>query len=253
VPGSRLAVFLQILFPLVVAPASAWAETVNCTPITAVPAVITVQGVYCLTGNLITSIATGSVIEIQTNNVALDLNGFKIGGLAAGTGTSAFGIHAANRQNITIRNGTIRGFRQAIALEDAGASQGHLVENIRADQNTEVGIQVGGSGNIVRNNQVVATGGTTLFGPDKNTYGIYVSGTGPRVLNNDVIDTVHVGAASSVAIYFASVTGGLAVDNRITSADFGVYFSGGTGKYRDNLTSGVVTPYGGGTSAGNNF
>src|SRR5450756_2016927 len=87
--------------------APAQAETVNCTAITALPAVITVQGIYCFTGDLTTAMTIGSAIDIQTNNVVLDLNGFKLGGLAAGPGTLASGIFANNRQNITIRNGTV--------------------------------------------------------------------------------------------------------------------------------------------------
>jgi hypothetical protein len=113
---------------------------VNCTPITVLPAVIIVQGIYCFTGHLATAITSGNAIDIQTNNVVLDLNGFKLGGLAAGLGTNAFGIRADNRQNITIKNGTIRGFLAAIVLIDAGTSQGHVVEDMRADQNTFVGI-----------------------------------------------------------------------------------------------------------------
>src|SRR5450759_953036 len=115
--------------------APAQAETMNCTPSTALPAVITVQGIYCFTADLATAMTSGNAIDIQTSNVVLDLNGFKLGGLAAGPGTSAFGIHAFDRQNITIRNGTIRGFRQAIVLDDSGTSEGHLVEDIRADHN----------------------------------------------------------------------------------------------------------------------
>jgi hypothetical protein len=42
------------------------------------------------------------------------------------------------------------------------------------------------------------------------------------------------------------------VNNRITDADLGIDFALGTGKYRDNLTFGVTTPYNGGTNAGNN-
>ena len=38
----------------------AHAETTNCTAITSLPAVITSQGVYCFTGNLSTSMTTGS-------------------------------------------------------------------------------------------------------------------------------------------------------------------------------------------------
>jgi hypothetical protein len=249
---AKLVALPLVVLVLVLADFEARAETVNCTAINVLPAVIAVQGVYCLKGNLVTGMTSGNAIDIQTNNVVLDLNGFKLGGLSAGFGTNTFGIYAINRQNITIRNGTIRGFRQAVVLLDSGASQGHLVEGIRADQNTEVGIQVGGSGNIVRNNQVVSTGGTTIFGANSHAYGIYVAGAGPRVLNNDVVGTKGKGFGFGVAIGFTdTAAGGLAVNNRISDADYGIVFNG-TGKYRDNLTFSVGVPFFDGTDAGNN-
>ena len=110
------------LVPVVVAPAvvlgaaAARAETTQCTPVTGLPAVITVQGIYCLTGDLSTAITSGNAIEIATNNVILDLNGYKIGGLAAGPGTMANGIMAFGRQNVTIKNGTM--LWEGIHLED---------------------------------------------------------------------------------------------------------------------------------------
>src|SRR5712691_1804649 len=103
--ATRSAVLL-VLLALVLGAAPARAETVACTPITALPAVITGQGIYCFTGHLSTAMTSGNAIDIQTNNVVLDLNGFKLGGLAAGLGTFAVGIHAIDRQNITIKNGT---------------------------------------------------------------------------------------------------------------------------------------------------
>ena len=251
---AKLAASLLVLLALVLGAAPARAETVNCTHITALPAVITVPGVYCLTGNLATPMTSGHAIDIQTNNVVLDLNGFILGGLAAGLGTTTDGVFASDRQNITITNGTISGFATAIRLQDSGASQGHVVENIRAVQNRATGVFVQGTGNIVRNNQVVATGGTTTYGTNVGATGIWVGGAGPRVLNNDVINTVKQGTGVARGIYFSGATGGLAVNNRITVADLGIGFStvGGTGKYRDTLTFGVTTPFTGGTDAGNN-
>ena len=230
------------------------AETVTCTPITALPAVITVQGIYCFTGDLSAASTGGTIpaIDIQTNNVVLDLNGFKLGGLGVGPGTNETGIRVSNRQNVTIKNGTVRGFLYGIVLDDGGASQGHLVEDIRADQNTYFGLYVVGTGNIVRNNQVVATGGSTAFGPNASAFGIYVSGSGSRVLNNDVINTLKQGAGIARGIFIQTMSGGMAVNNRITGADRGIEFDASTGKYRDNLTFGVATPFTLGTDAGNN-
>ena len=228
------------------------AETVKCTAITALPAVINFPGVYCFTGTLSTAMTSGNAIVIASNDVVLDLNGFTLDGSAAGTGTTATGIIAGNRRYITIKNGTVRGFLTGIALVDTGRSQANVVEDIRALQNRLTGIQVDGRGNLIRNNLVVITGGATCCGPGLPAVGISAGGVGPRVLNNDVIDTTSPGDVGSRAIDFPSTVGGLAVNNRITNADTSIHYDlGSTGKYRDNLTfdaGGVV----GGTNAGNN-
>ena len=249
---AKLVASLLVLLAWFLTAVPASAETVNCTAITALPAVITVQGIYCFTGDLSTAITSGIAIDIQTNNVILDLNGFKLGGLAAGLGTQAIGIHASDRQNITIKNGTIRGFFKGIFLDDSGPSQGHVVEDIRADQNTSEGMEVRGSGNIIRTNQVVATGGSTVFAGDVSAVGIFVTGTGPRVLNNNVITVTKQGSGVAWGILLSPANGGLVVNNRITGADRGIEYFTSTGKYRDNITSGVTIPFTGGTNIGNN-
>jgi hypothetical protein len=135
-----------------------------------------------------------------------------------------------------------------------------------------------GLGNIIRNNQVVSTGGAT-----DNVYGILARGSGARVLNNDVIETraqsghfalgieVYNGDGAVVEknrvgnsslgpgisygiIVYPPYTNALVSDDCVTIMDHGVayYGSPSTGKYRDNLTSGVTFPYEGGTDAGGN-
>ena len=249
----KFAATLPILLALLLSVAPARAETVNCTAITTLPAAITEQGSYCFTGHLSTSITSGIAIEIRANNVVLDLNGFNLDGFAAGARTFAYGIVGLNVQNITIKNGTIRGFFTGIWLADTELSPGQVVENIRAEQNTYTGIKVEGLGAIVRNNQVLATGGSTIF---EDAFGISVLGNGTRVVNNDVIRTVKQGRGTSLGIIIFA-TGALAVNNRITEADIGIGFFvssviRSTGKYRDNLTFDVTTPYVNGTDAGNN-
>jgi hypothetical protein len=132
---------------------------------------------------------------------------------------------------------------------------------------------------VVRNNQVVSTTGTTAFGANADVFGIRIGGAGSRCLNNDVTDSVGVGAGTGYAIYLAGAAGSviernrlgnalagassgvvidggpdaLVVNNTVASMSEGVeYASGATGKYRDNLTTGVAVPYLGGTDAGNN-
>ena len=273
-----------VLLTLLLAAPGAWAETIDCTAITTLPTVITVQGIYCLTGDLATSMTSGAAIYINTNNVTIDLNGWKLGGLAAGAGTQAKGIYAFQRKNITIRNGTIRGFVRGIYLQDNSpytTSQGHLIEDIRADKNTLSGIWVEGRSSIVRRNQVVDTGGSTVFG---NAYGITLYGPGVRALINDIsgtaatfsgmasglylreangavaegnhIDDVRSGTGPIYGLQFYNSSDVLAVRNRITGTNNGIYYSaasgGSTGKYMDNLTSNVATPFFGGTPVGTN-
>src|SRR5262245_38126235 len=242
---ANLAAALLVVLAVALGAAPARAETVNCTPITSLPAVITVQGVYCLKGDLSTAITSGNAIAIQTNNVTLDLNGFKLGGDAAGLGTQTFGIYPLDRQNITIKNGTVRGFYWGILLEGLGGG-GHVVEDIRADQNTVVGIQVDGQGTVVRNNLIVKTGGTTTLGANANATGILVRGQFPRVLNNDVILTTSKGTGIARGIFFIDVAAAFAVNNRITGPGIGIDFGAGAeNKFRDNLTNFIDTDYAG--------
>ena len=124
------------------------AETIDCTAITSLPYIITPQGIYCLTGNLSTSMTSGNAITINTNNVTLDLNGYKLGGLGAGDSTFATGIFAAERKNITIKNGIVRGFFRGIFIASNPPytnSAGHKIKGILADQNKH------DNGNQVRN------------------------------------------------------------------------------------------------------
>ena len=188
------------------------AETINCTAITSLPVTITVQGIYCLTADLGTSISSGNAITIATNNVTIDMNGHKLGGLAAGSGTTAIGIYALNRTNISLKNGTVRGFSAGVSLDasvgNVSGGGGHLLENLRADFNFRTGLSVAGVGNIIRNNQVISTGGSTVT---SGSFGIQVYGLGARVLNNDVIGTTsQTGSASGLWVYGAP---GIVIEN----------------------------------------
>jgi hypothetical protein len=251
-----------------------------CTVIPSLPHTITAQGRYCLDKNLATSVPSGAAITVASDFVTLDMRGFKIGGGGAGAGTMTYGVHARNRKNVIVKNGNIRGFRRAVFLEDdtpgLTASQGHLVENVRVDDNTEAGIWVMGPGSVVRRNMVVNTG---WAGTIADTFGILVDGAAARVLDNEVTDTVGTGAGSGRAIAVARANGAvieknrlgnaspgaaygvrvgsgsnvLVIDNRFAALTFGVkYEAGSGGAFRRNLTHGVGTPFSGGTNAGQN-
>jgi parallel beta-helix repeat protein len=275
----HLTQIFSVLFLLILFPGFVQAETTNCTAITSVPYTITVPGIYCLTGNLETAMTSGNAITINVNNVVIDLNGRKLGGGAAGAETIVIGIYADHRKNITIKNGTIRGFKTGVYFDDDSpytTTQGHVIEDIRADMNTSAGFLLYGRGNIIRNNQVVDTGGSTS---SDFAYGISVTGPGNRVLNNDVYETKEQSTATASGIDVSNGDGSVVMNNRIgnqafgTGNSFGIRISGSenvivksntiskmewgiyipasiTVFYADNLASGCTSPFVGGTAAG---
>jgi len=198
----------------------AQAETFHTcgTIINTIPAVINSQGVYCLSHDVSTAISSGNAIDIKVNNVTIDCNGYKIGGLAAGSTSQAVGINAdSTRQNITVRNCGIRGFYQGINLQ-GGA--GHLVEDNRLDNNLYVGINVGGDNNRVRRNAVYDTGG-------------YATGAAVGIVASaDVVGNIVAGVAP-----VAADTNSLGINLN------------GDNQARDNVISGVV-PTGSGLAYG---
>ena len=246
------------VFAALVFIAPAHAETVNCNPITTLPYTINTQGIYCLTGELSTIMTSGNAITINTNNVVLDLNGFKLGGLGAGPGTQATGIYANQLQNITIKNGTVRGFLYGIFLDDVSpytTSQGHLIEDIRADQNTLVALLVSGNGNIIRNNQVVTTRDTTVLGANVSAYGILVNGPAAQLLNNMVTEVAAQGTGVAFGINLNQASNSVVAGNRVSNVTspnaiaYGIYLiqasnSVVAGNHISIVTSSPINTYG---------
>ncbi len=156
----------------------------NCTGyVDTAPATITTQGVWCLRHDLSTNMASGDAITVGANNVTIDCNGFKIGGLDAGSTTQAQGIATRSpRQNITVRNCNVRGYQTGIALDGSG----HLVEDNRLDKNLFAGIRVDGDHNMVRRNRVYDTGS------DRNVNIVGISASA------DIVDNIVDGVFSTV-------------------------------------------------------
>ena len=278
--GRLAAAFLCGSLLVAVGATTASAQTENCTEIDFLPVTITIPGAYCLQRDLSTPITTVNAINIAADNVVIDLNGFTLGGLTELTseniGTQAQGIFAFLRNNITVKNGTVRGFFTGIHIASGSVC---VIENVRVDLNTSVGIRVSNRHSIIRNNMIVNTGPGPVSRPDSESTGIFLAGSGVRALNNDVTDTNAQGTGGAFAIAVNADnavvennrlsntpsppnprTGGiivagpdvLVVNNRIINMASGIEFTVPSGKFRDNLTSGVAVPYKGGTDAGNN-
>lgn len=235
-----IAVLVVTLFTCTVPGVTAWPKPPApcpppqsaCTPISTVPFTITEPGVYCLTQSQTLTTATPVAILIQADNVVLDLQGHTVDG---GNVTNR-GISVLDRQNVTIRNGTIR-LITYWGIDVVGG-HGHLVEGLRLEFMPYTGILVAAASTIVRHNHIIEAG----------AYAIQVTGNpGIQVLENTIHD-------AGVGVYLTSVDQALVIGNRLSYGRYGVWFvgSGSAGKYRDNLTVGIQTPYTGGTDAGNN-
>lgn len=188
-PGVAMNRLLTVLFCLFALAPGARAEVTNCTQITSLPTTITTQGIYCLKSDLSTAIASGGAIIVATNNVILDCNHFKIGGLGAGPTTTATGVIAVNRNNVVVRNCNIRGFRHGVSFENGA---GHVIEDNRFDGNTFMGIAIAGAdGSLIRRNHVVDTGGSlpgNAF-PFGSAYGLgFQGGVGGVIEDNSVVN-----------------------------------------------------------------
>ena len=205
----RALLALAALLP--VAPSAFAAESFdNCTGfIDSLPTIISSQGTWCMRKDLSTGMTSGNAITINTANVTIDCNGYKVGGLLGGDGTSAAGIYALNRSNTTIRHCNVRGFLSGAAIQGSSA----LIEDNRFEANTGAGIMVVGAGSMVRGNTVVGTGGSTV---NASSFGI-VAQEDVDVIDN-TIDTVVAragGAGSGTGLYIQQSTGASILGNRI--------------------------------------
>lgn len=229
------------------------AEVQDCTEITALPAVIAQQGVHCLKADLSTTAASGNAITVNANNVIIEMNGYKLGGLGGGPTTVARGIYALDRQNVTIRNGAIRGFQYGIFLDASGAgkSGGHVVEDTRIEGARNGGVLIEGSNVIVRNNFVFNTGSV---GQTSNAIGIQVfGGTDTAILGNVVTNVTSF--VPSFAISTETVRA-IIQDNKLStpSGVYGIFANGSSDACVDNTILGFGTPLSGcSLSVGNVF
>lgn len=205
------AIFTSIVLAAAAYAAPASAEIVNCTEISSLPASITTQGVYCLKGHLTSSMASGAAITVNTNNVTIDCNDFKVGNLAAGPATNAVGFAADKRLNVTVRNCGIRGFRSAMELTNGM----YRIEDNLLDHNTQTGAIISGDGSVIRRNEVNDTGGSTIGGV-KNFHGIYANG------ETDIIDNTVTGVmatprsnGTAYGIRSQGMNGGVIKGNRV--------------------------------------
>lgn len=189
----------------IVASEAANADSLHCTEIASLPATISAPGLYCLKQDLSTSITSGNAITVSANAATIDLNGFKLGGVGGGSGSTASGINANFRDNITMRNGTIRGFNVGVTV----SGNQNIVEGLRIEGATLQGLVVAGGGTLVQNNMIenIGTNGSTAL---RGILAIF----GPHVIRGNVIN--RVAGSAPAGIFLSSPQGVTVEDNNIS-------------------------------------
>lgn len=223
-------------------PARAAESSASCqNTIASLPATAAGGGTWCLGQNLTTTIATGAAIDVTGNNTVIDCNGFGIDGSAAGLSTQADGILSSGKNNVTIRNCRIKGFRFGINLGGPYSSGPYYVEDNVLEANTATAIRIQGYGTVVRGNRVHATGGSTAIG-----YAVGIAAAfADDVSDNTVVDVVAAAGANGNAqgIYaYAVQEGSTITGNRVRGV-----VGDGTG-----TTYGILIEQGNASSVRNN-
>jgi parallel beta-helix repeat protein len=148
------------------------------------PLTITEPNSYYLVEDVYFTSTTSNAISIECNDVTIDLMGYTLKGPDSGGGC---GIRMVGRADVEVRNGTVRDFYYGV-LEISSAGRGHRIINLRALSNTYRGIQLYGSGHLVKDCAVGESGdrgicsgdGSTVTGNtvyDNGAFGIYLAGT----------------------------------------------------------------------------
>lgn len=239
----RVALLASLALALLPRAALAAESYDNCAgTIISLPTTINTAGVWCMKSDLATSMTSGNAITINSHNVTLDCNDFRLGGLGAGAATATTGIAVLERNNVTIRNCNVRGFLFGVYL--GGSS--NVIEDSRFQANTRGAIYVSGYDFLVRRNSITQTGGTPAY---SDTYGILAFGATGVIEDNFVSEV----AGNTQAYAWATGTGifagsdytvvrrndvsGIAAGSDSTVA--GIVGSGAKNKLLDNTVSGL--------------
>jgi len=166
------------------------------------------------------SIPWGAAIEIQADDVALDFSGGGLDQQSGSPDTFAMGVYALDRNNISIRNGTIRGFNYGVSLENSAAdfssTTGHVISDMVFERNLNNAIEVRGTNTVVKNNRIRRTGNS----PFGSVVAIMIFGPGSQIQKNEITETAVTSSDSDAqGIQVLGGPGCVIEDNRIVNID----------------------------------
>ena len=232
------------------------AQTVSPMPaptiIMSAPYTISAPGYYQLGANLNyngTGATNDAIITVNASNVTIDFAGHYIAGPTTNPATNLTGIFSNERANVIIQNGTIAYCYTGTNLIGNNQTSTNFLNprvlNMTVTKCYQTGIgllyavtpQIDGC-------RVSSIGGTTI-GTNVDGVGIANDGNIAGVISNcTVANITSEGSGTSFAIY----NPGFAKNNVLANATIGIIY----GKYQDNLTLNVTTPFEMGTDAGGN-
>ncbi|MHC4394505.1 MAG: right-handed parallel beta-helix repeat-containing protein [Planctomycetota bacterium] len=149
--------------------------------------VISSAGSYYLTAD---RYANDDGIRVDVDNVTIDLNGYNLIGSAINNG-----VYMRMKNNVEIRNGTVRNFDRGIYESDT-SGKNHRIINVRAASNDLDGIHLKGSNHLVKDCTVSGNGTSASI----DVYGIYV-GIGSTVTGNTTHNNGTSASATVIGIY----------------------------------------------------
>lgn len=168
---------------------AAQGATAACgTYISTVPYVISAPGDYCLERS-VKATAAGAAVTIASSYVTFDLQTYTI--LSGATvGQYTVGIQSMGYNNITLRNGRLRGFTKAVEMQsDTLYSANYLVEGLTVRSSGQIGLDIRGGNSTIQDNVISDT--AARFAPSQFAIAINNSAYGGRatILNNRVDNT----------------------------------------------------------------
>ncbi len=196
------------------------------------PVTITRTGSYRLTSDLFVIIATITGIQVTTDHVNIDLNGFSIlcslPGLACGGGAGGIGVDASQASNLSVINGTIAG------MGGTGISAG---ANARIERVSV--IENGGDGILVENLSIVTDNMVT----GNNGDGIHVFGIACTITGNAISlsngDGIDVGANCTVIGNTSTFNTGYGLRTGFTGYVHNVFNNNNGGNTNPQVSSGI--------------
>jgi hypothetical protein len=167
---------------------AAQSASASCTTlIGTVPYVISAPGEYCLARSVRTT-AAGNAITISSSNVTVDLLWHSVLSGVTDVRQYTVGVYSMGYNNITIRNGRIRGFTKAVEMQsDLLYAANYLVEGLIVRSSGQIGLDIRGGNSTIQDNVVSDT--AARFAPTQFAIAIANSAFGgTAIIHNNRVD-----------------------------------------------------------------